>query len=82
MFGVGDCRIVICDLEGGYLDQVGGNGPALRDGTFEAAALNRPQGVAFCSKRGCLYVADTENNALREVLSRALHHRCLHLQSP
>jgi sugar lactone lactonase YvrE len=60
-------RIVIIDLEGGFVDQVGGNGPALLDGSFETAALNRPQGVAYSPRRECLYVADTENNALREV---------------
>ncbi|CAL8471539.1 g11081 [Coccomyxa elongata] len=60
-------RIVVCDLEGRFLDQVGGNGAALRDGAFEAAAFNRPQGVAYSARRNCLYVADTENNALREV---------------
>lgn len=57
----------MCDLEGRFLDQVGGNGAALRDGAFEAAAFNRPQGVAYSARRNCLYVADTENNALREV---------------
>lgn len=60
-------RVVITDLAGKYLDQVGGNGPALRDGSNETAALNRPQGLAYSPTRDCLYVADTENNALREV---------------
>ena len=63
----GGCRIVICGLTGQYLDQIGGNGAALKDGTFDSAAFNRPQGLAFSSKRGRLYVADTENHALREV---------------
>ena len=60
-------RIVITDLSGRFLDAAGGNGGALRDGGFEAAALNRPQGLAYHAARDCLYVADTENNALREV---------------
>lgn len=60
-------RIVITDLKGKYLDQIGGNGPALRDGSFESAALNRPQGLAYSAARECLYIADTENHALREV---------------
>ena len=63
----GGCRIVICGLTGQYIDQIGGNGAALRDGAFDSAAFNRPQGLAFSSKRNCLYVADTENHALREV---------------
>lgn len=79
------CRVVITDLSGKFLDQVGGNGPALRDGAFAEAALNRPQGLAYSAARGCLYVADTENNALREVHPledfqdvhrRGLHHGC------
>ena len=63
----GNCRIVICGLTGQYINQIGGNGAALRDGAFDSAAFNRPQGLAFSSKRNCLYVADTENHALREV---------------
>ena len=61
------CRVVVCTLEGRFLDQVGGNGPSLRDGAFEAAAFNRPQGLAYSARHNCLYLADTENNALREV---------------
>lgn len=61
------CRIVICDLSGKYIDQVGGNGPTLRDGGFDSAAFNRPQGLAYSARRARLYVADTENHALREV---------------
>ena len=45
------CRIVICDLSGQYIDQIGGNGPALRDGGFDSAAFNRPQGLAFSARR-------------------------------
>ena len=73
----GGCRIVICGLTGQYIDQIGGNGAALKDGAFDSAAFNRPQGLAFSSKRGCLYVADTENHALREVSATVLHQ--LHL---
>ncbi|KAG2497240.1 hypothetical protein HYH03_004827 [Edaphochlamys debaryana] len=58
-------RIVITDLDGNYLDQIGGNGPALQDGSFDAAALNRSQGVAYSARRNALYVADTENHAVR-----------------
>ena len=61
------CRVVICDLSGQFIDQIGGNGPALRDGSFQEAAFNRPQGLAFSARRNRLYVADTESHALREV---------------
>lgn len=61
------CRIVISDLKGGFLSQIGGNGPNLIDGPFSDAAFNRPQGLAYSAARDMLYVADTENHALREV---------------
>ena len=64
---LGCCSIVVLDASGKYLDQVGGNGSGLHDGSFEEAAFLRPQGLAFCSKTGVLYVADTENHALRKV---------------
>lgn len=46
---------------------MGGNGPGLTDGSYEAAAFNRPQGLAYSPARDVLYVADTESHALREV---------------
>ncbi|KAG2443188.1 hypothetical protein HYH02_009265 [Chlamydomonas schloesseri] len=60
-------RVVVTDLSGKFIEAVGGNGPALRDGSFEAAALNRPQGLAFSPRRNTLYVADTENHAVRAI---------------
>lgn len=65
---------MICDLGGRYLDQIGGNGPALRDGSFDSAAFNRPQGLAYSKRHGSLYVADTENHALREVTPASSTH--------
>jgi len=62
-----DHRVVITTLEGKFLMQIGGNGPSLMDGRFEDCAFNRPQGLAFDDTRNVLYVADTENHALREV---------------
>ena len=66
------CRIVVTDLQGSYLTQVGGNGPKLVDGSFSDAAFNRPQGLVYSPKGDRLYVADTENHALREVRARSL----------
>ncbi|PNW74118.1 hypothetical protein CHLRE_13g586050v5 [Chlamydomonas reinhardtii] len=60
-------RVVITDLAGNFIEAVGGNGPALRDGSFEMAALNRPQGLAYSPRRNTLYVADTENHAVRAI---------------
>lgn len=61
-------RIVVTDLEGNFIQQIGGaGGEGLQDGRFEEAAFNRPQGVAYNSNKNVLYVADTENHALREI---------------
>jgi hypothetical protein len=61
-------RIVVTDLKGNFITQIGGGGgEGLRDGAFEYAAFNRPQGLAYHAGRDVLYVADTENHAFREV---------------
>ncbi|XP_068662112.1 protein SUPPRESSOR OF QUENCHING 1, chloroplastic [Aristolochia californica] len=61
-------RIVVTDLAGNFILQVGSTGEEdLRDGTFDNAAFNRPQGLAYNPKKNLLYVADTENHALREI---------------
>ncbi|XP_021772395.1 NHL repeat-containing protein 2-like isoform X1 [Chenopodium quinoa] len=61
-------RIVVTDLDGNYITQIGSSGEeGLRDGNFDDSAFNRPQGLAYNPKRNVLYVADTENHALREI---------------
>ncbi|KAJ8529629.1 hypothetical protein K7X08_036464 [Anisodus acutangulus] len=61
-------RIVVADLEGNFLIQVGSTGAeGLRDGNFDDATFNRPQGLAYNAKKNLLYVADTENHALRVI---------------
>ncbi|XP_031266406.1 LOW QUALITY PROTEIN: protein SUPPRESSOR OF QUENCHING 1, chloroplastic-like [Pistacia vera] len=61
-------RIVVTDLGGNFMVQIGSSGEeGLRDGSFEEATFNRPQGLAYNAKKNILYVADTENHALREI---------------
>lgn len=61
-------RIVVTDLDGNYITQIGSSGEeGLRDGSFDDATFNMPQGLAYNAKRNVLYVADTENHALREI---------------
>ncbi|XP_031102585.1 protein SUPPRESSOR OF QUENCHING 1, chloroplastic isoform X1 [Ipomoea triloba] len=61
-------RIVVTDLEGNYIAQVGSTGEeGLRDGNFDEATFNRPQGLSYNAKKNLLYVADTENHALRVI---------------
>ncbi|KAI7736671.1 hypothetical protein M8C21_009136, partial [Ambrosia artemisiifolia] len=61
-------RIVVTDLDGNFLVQVGSTGEeGLRDGNFDTATFNRPQGLAYNATKNLLYVADTENHALRVI---------------
>ncbi|XP_065851915.1 protein SUPPRESSOR OF QUENCHING 1, chloroplastic isoform X2 [Euphorbia lathyris] len=61
-------RIVVTDLDGNFIVQIGSSGEeGFRDGSFDEAAFNRPQGLAYNAKKNLLYVADTENHALREI---------------
>ncbi|PIA44027.1 hypothetical protein AQUCO_01800233v1 [Aquilegia coerulea] len=61
-------RIVVTDLDGNFIVQIGSTGEeGLQDGSFDDATFNRPQGLAYNPKKNLLYVADTENHALREI---------------
>ncbi|MBZ0278068.1 MAG: redoxin domain-containing protein [Anaerolineae bacterium] len=59
-------RIVITDLNTyEVLDVIGSGQRSLTDGDFSAAAFNKPQGMALDGST--LYVADTNNHAIRAV---------------
>ena len=58
-------RIVQATLEGEVVQTIGGVTPGLQDGDFVLAAFNHPQGLALDGD--VLYVADTENHAIRSV---------------
>ncbi len=59
-------RIVVVSLEDSSVKEVIGSGEiGLSDGSFESAAFNHPQGMALDG--GVLYVADTENHAIRAI---------------
>jgi len=59
-------RIVVLSLpDHTVLTLIGSGREGLRDGSFEEAEFNRPQGV--CVVGEALYVADTENHAIRKV---------------
>jgi thiol-disulfide isomerase/thioredoxin len=61
----GHNRIVVTDLAGSFKEAIGNGVEGLADGPFDKAMLNRPQGT--CLVDGILYVADTENHAIRAV---------------
>ncbi|HEX9746081.1 MAG TPA: thioredoxin-like domain-containing protein [bacterium] len=56
-------RIVISDLDGNVLDIAGNGDVGFDGGSFDTATFSRPQGMAY--KDGILYVADTDNHAIR-----------------
>lgn len=59
-------RIVVVSLDDSSVKEVIGSGEiGLKDGNFETAAFNHPQGVVLDGV--VLYVADTENHALRAI---------------
>jgi sugar lactone lactonase YvrE len=63
-------RIVVMGLavqDGAVHHLVGGPEPGLRDGPPEEARFNWPQGIAVDPRTGVVYVADTENHAIRRI---------------
>ena len=58
-------RIVITDLNGKFIEAIGNGTAALKDGNYQTVSFNRPQGLALDGET--LYVADTENHAIRQV---------------
>ena len=61
----GHNRIVVTGLDGKLVETIGSGKEGLVDGPFATASFSRPQGT--CLFEGILYVADTENHALRAV---------------
>jgi thiol-disulfide isomerase/thioredoxin len=62
----GHHRIVVSSLDGKILHLIG-SGNGLKDGSFEEAQFFAPQGMAFDKVDNILYVADTENHAIRKI---------------
>lgn len=58
-------RIVVCDLDGKFQTTIGAANQGFQDGDFQTAQFNRPQGMTLINNR--LYVADTDNHAIRVV---------------
>lgn len=63
----GHNRIVVSKTEGEVLHVIGTGKAGLTDGDFEVAEFFAPQGMAFDAESQILYVADTENHAIRKV---------------
>jgi thiol-disulfide isomerase/thioredoxin len=58
-------RVIVTDLSGKILHTIGSGKAGLEDGNFSEASFFRPQGVAW--KDDLIFVADTENHALRKI---------------
>lgn len=58
-------RVVITSLSGNLVGVIGNGEPGAKDGAYEQATFNRPQGLALDGDQ--LYVADTENHLIRRV---------------
>ena len=63
----GHHRLVMSSLKGEILHLIGTGQSGLTDGSFNKAQFFAPQGMAFDEENQILYVADTENHALRQV---------------
>lgn len=58
-------RIIVTSLDGAVQQVIGSGSVGLNDGDLASASFNHPQGVALVGD--VLYVADTENHAIRRV---------------
>src|SRR5579885_816902 len=58
-------RVVVTHLDGTLVDVIGSGEHGAKDGAFDAATFNRPQGLALDGDT--LYVADTENHLIRRI---------------
>lgn len=62
----GNNRILVFDKTGKIIEKIGGRESGFDDGNFTNARFNSPQGVSF-HEDDIIYVADTENHAIREI---------------
>ncbi len=62
----GNNRIIVADIESSQIvDVIGSGNPGFLDGDFSDAEFRQPQGLAFDPNGEKLYIADTENHAIR-----------------
>lgn len=63
----GHHRLIMSSFDGEILQLIGTGKSGLTDGAFNEAQFFAPQGMAYDAENQILYVADTENHALRRV---------------
>ncbi|KAF2894856.1 hypothetical protein ILUMI_11326 [Ignelater luminosus] len=62
----GSNRILVVQHDGTLIQEVGGSRMGFKDGNLEEAQFNAPQGLTFLDNY-TLFVADTENHAIRKI---------------
>jgi DNA-binding beta-propeller fold protein YncE len=67
-------RVLVTDLDGKITDVIGLAAIGYFDGPFERGQLHQPQGMALSADGNTLYIADTENHAVRaaDLIKRTL----------
>src|SRR5690349_10084480 len=61
-------RVVVVSLaDNSVKETIGAGDVGMNDGDYNAATFNHPQGMAYDAAANVLYVADTENHAIRAV---------------
>jgi len=60
-------RVIIASLNGAIQEVIGEGAIGLKDGDFQTAQFFHPQGLCYDATRNALYVADTENHAIRKI---------------
>lgn len=63
----GHHRVIVATPDGRVSDTIGTGTAGWRDGNFAPAQFNAPQGMAFDRDRQLLYLADTDNHAIRRI---------------
>jgi hypothetical protein len=63
----GHHRLLVTTPDGQLLQPIGSGIPGFQDGDFATAQFQNPQGMAFDAEQQVLYVADTDNHALRKI---------------
>jgi DNA-binding beta-propeller fold protein YncE len=58
-------RVLMTTLDGKVTTTIGTGAIGLKDGAFAVAQLHQPQGLALSADGNTLYIADTENHAVR-----------------
>jgi sugar lactone lactonase YvrE/peroxiredoxin len=58
-------RVLVADLEGKVSTVIGAGAVGFTDGTFDKAQFHQPQGLSLSADGKTLFIADTENHAIR-----------------